>query len=79
MTNEEKAKEIAELHEIIYSVHDKYNDVYDETSFEECYGSALQMAEWKDEYYKALLDLLVKSGADANIITDYVKNFYLVK
>ena len=35
---------------------------------------AYNMAEWKDDYYKKLLDLLVKSGADADIITDYIEN-----
>lgn len=40
MTNEEKAKEIAKKNEMVfYVVGNSYN---------ECYKSAMQMAEWKD-------------------------------
>ena len=38
------------------------------------YQAAMQAMEWKDEYYEKLLDLLVESGADADIITNYIKN-----
>lgn len=45
MTNEQKAKEIAE------NQFSWYSDFDDVNSFEECYESAMQMAQWKDEQY----------------------------
>lgn len=64
ITNVEKAKEIAENSKQ-YFYHDEY----------ECgLACALRMARWKDDYYKKLLDLLVKSGANADIITNYIEN-----
>ena len=63
MTNEEKAKEIAKLHELTYYVYHKGCDIYEESSVEECYGSALQMAEWKDkQLYNELLELSFSSN-----------------
>ena len=63
MTNEEKANEIA-------------RDMlpYNNAEYHACYNSAIKAMEWKDEQYKKLLDLLVESGADADIITNYIKN-----
>ena len=45
MANEEKAKEIAELHEIIYIANAGEHG----SSYLECYSSAMQMAEWKEQ------------------------------
>lgn len=44
-TNEEKAKEIAE------NQFSWYSDFDDVNSFEECYESAMAMAQWKDEQF----------------------------
>lgn len=49
MTNEEKAKKIAELHGICYKWHFKYESDMDSTL--ECYASAIEMAEWKDQQF----------------------------
>lgn len=46
MTNEQKAKEIAE------NQFSWYSDFDDVNSFEECYESAMEMAKWKDEQHK---------------------------
>lgn len=75
MTNEEKAKELAEKNSCYYNVYQKCGgETVDEFSYDECYQTVLEMAEWKDDYYKKLLDLLIKSGADPNITTNYIKN-----
>ena len=55
MTNEEKAREIAEKNAIIYDAEeDIANGLIYPTihSTEECRKSAFDMAEWKDEQYK---------------------------
>lgn len=66
MTNEEKAEEIR---------LDYTKGGYRESVYAADLEDALkEMAQWKDEYYKKLLDLLVKSGADSDIITNYIKN-----
>lgn len=44
MTNEEKAKEIAERNAYYYE--------YEGSSESECEQSAFEMAEWKDEQFK---------------------------
>lgn len=69
MTNERKAMEIADV----------CTGCADFGCCEHCspterYYAAMDMAEWKDDYYKKLLDLLVESGADVNIINNYIKN-----
>lgn len=75
MINEEKAREIAQL----------CNGCTEGNPSHSCYGcshceergvycGAIELAAWKDEYYKKLLNLLIESGADADIITNYIKN-----
>ncbi len=61
MTNEEKAKELSREWAVSGTEYTAYDCL-------------MQMAEWKDEYYKELLDLLVKSGANIDIITNYIEN-----
>lgn len=45
MTNTQKALEIAKVHEV------HYDRFHGETSNDECFLSALEMAEWKDEQH----------------------------
>lgn len=61
MTNEEKAQEIAKVHEV------HYDRFHGETSNDECFLSALEMAKWKDENFDAFLDYLIVLG-DKDII-----------
>ena len=74
MNIEDKIKEIAKKNCKSYFEFENDGGSYEVSSYEDCYDSAMQMHEWDKEYYNKLLDLLVKSGADANIITDYIKN-----
>ena len=37
------------------------------------YNAATDMAEWKDEQYRKLLDKLVANGADKKIIDKFLK------
>lgn len=46
ITNEEKAKEIAENQ---FSWYSEFDDV---TSYEECYESALEAMQWKDKQHE---------------------------
>ena len=62
MTTEERAREISES---FYRPETGYSD-------EELYMSAMAMAEWKDRQYLALLDTLIKSGADPQIVHDFI-------
>lgn len=59
MTNEELAYQIAKKH---YRSARQITD-----SQKECYNSALEMAEWKDENFDAFLDYLIVLG-DKDII-----------
>lgn len=52
MTNEEKAKEIAEVNKMTYLEMENDGSVYDVDSFSECEDSALDMAKWKDQQFK---------------------------
>lgn len=78
ITNVEKAEEIAlkNSKEYLVSRNNSHQQdiLFKENSIVECEKCAMEMAEWKDDYYKKLLDLLVKSGANADIITDYIEN-----
>ena len=49
VSNEQKAKEIAKSNGINYKNHSKYEDDMDSTL--ECYKSALEAMQWKDEEY----------------------------
>ena len=52
-TNEEKAKELAENNGRYYYVYQKCGgDTVEEFSYDECYQTALEMAEWKDKKLK---------------------------
>lgn len=52
-TNERKAEEIAKSNGINYKNHSKYEDDMDSTL--ECYKSALEAMQWKDEQFKGFL------------------------
>lgn len=68
MTNEDKAKQL----------YHEYEDAkccgVPMARGSVAFNAAMEMAQWKDDYYKKLLDWLVKSGANADIITDYIEN-----
>lgn len=49
MTNEEKAKEIAQENKMTYLEMENDGSVYDVDSFDEYEQSAIEMAQWKDE------------------------------
>lgn len=55
MTNEEKAKEIATENQEEYAECGSYSL----KSYDECYDSALEMAEWKDQQYAKILTKLI--------------------
>lgn len=68
MTNSEKAKEIS----IEYDV--KFPESH-ATTYPLCYLACMEMARWKDnQYQKKLLDLLVETGADPELIREFIKN-----
>lgn len=84
MTPENKAKDITS-HVLNINIADgtkglgmlsKHNEKHADIPniYNCCCEIALEAMQWKDEYYKKLLDLLVESGADADIITNYIKN-----
>lgn len=52
MTNEEKSEEIAHNNRINYYEGDIGWGDRIKSSEEECYDSAMEMAEWKDKQYK---------------------------
>lgn len=56
MLNEEKAREIGLSNAICYPSTDWHGDDNSKTSEDKCMESALQMAKWKDEYYKKFLE-----------------------
>lgn len=56
MTNTEKAREIAKKNFEDYSEEDIYGRVYEKTSEPECYSSAIEIAEWKDQEFLKLID-----------------------
>ena len=69
MTNEEKAREIARFNRGFYSTggaSHKYSD-------EECYDSAMDMAEWKDERFVREKEKLIDNVCEwiKNNIHDY--------
>ena len=49
MTNEEKARELAEDWKRTYWVYEKCGGTGEDDSFEECYEAAKEMAEYKDK------------------------------
>lgn len=58
MTNEEKTEEILEI--VRKSVIPRYQDGdYKDNYFDEVKECCMEMAEWKDKQYKALIDLIV--------------------
>ena len=62
MTNEEKAVEIGELFELSMFPSEKIGQL-----------AAEEMAYWKDEQYRALLNLLIEAGANTEIIYEFLK------
>ena len=70
MTNEEKAREIARFNREFYSTggtSHKYSD-------EECYDSAMDMAEWKDEQFVREKEKFIDKACEwiKNNIHDYM-------
>ena len=68
MTNEEKAREIARFNREFYSTggtSHKYSD-------EECYNSAMKMAEWKDEQFAKEKQALIDKACEW--VTPYFKD-----
>ena len=59
MTNEEKSKEIAQNNRINYYEGDIGCGDRIKSSEEECYDSAMEIAEWKDEQIKGLFSEIV--------------------
>lgn len=62
MTNEEKAVEIGEWFELSRSPSEKIGQ-----------RAAEEMAYWKDEQYRSLLNLLIEDGANSEIIYNFLK------
>ena len=62
MTNEEKAAEIGELFELSMKTPEMIGRL-----------AAEEMAYWKDEQYRALLNLLIETGAKSEIIYEFIK------
>lgn len=58
MTNEKKAKELAEDNEKSYIMYDGETET---TSYNECYQAAIEMAEWKDKQFQEEKKQLVES------------------
>lgn len=83
MTNEEKAREIAESHGICYKCHSKYESDMDSTL--ECYGSAMEMAEWKDsqpisaETFRACIYMLNNTCYESGTGVDEADIEYTIK
>ena len=73
MTNEEKAKEIAHNNRINYYEGDIWGDRI-KSSEEECYDSAMEMAEWKDKQFVQEKEKLIDNVCEwlKNNIDDYM-------
>lgn len=57
MTNKQKALEISRKHQIEYLAQiSNSNHLQKISSDSECFGSALEMAEWKDQQFKEYLE-----------------------
>lgn len=59
MNNEEKAREIAKKNSEDYSAEDIYGHFYEQTSEPECYFSAKEIAQWKDQEFLKLIDSIL--------------------
>lgn len=55
MNNKEKAEEISKKYGIKYDTITKEGNIIEMNKKFECYNSALEMAEWKDEQFKQYL------------------------
>ena len=73
MTNEEKSKEIAQNNRINYYEGDIGWGDRIKSSEEECYDSAMEMAEWKDEQFVQEKEKLIDNVCEwiKNNIHDY--------
>ena len=72
MTNEEKSKEIAQNNRINYYEGDIGWGDRIKSSEEECYVSAMEMAEWKDEQFAKEKQALIDKACEW--VTPYFKN-----
>ena len=74
MTNEEKAKEIAHNNRINYYEGDIGWGDRIKSSEEECYDSAMEMAEWKDKQFVQEKEKLIDNVCEwlKNNIDDYI-------
>ena len=72
MTNEEKSKEIARNNQQFYYENDECYDI--KSSDEECYDSAMEMAEWKDKQFVQEKEKLIDNVCKwiKNNIHDYM-------
>ena len=73
MTNEEKSKEIAQNNRINYYEGDIGWGDRIKSSEEECYDSAMEMAEWKDEQFAKEKQALIDKACEW--VTHYFKDF----
>ena len=67
MTNEEKAREIAENNFRLYKPTYDDNAKISEDSCKECEASALEMSEWKDEQFAEVLESINKDILDTSV------------
>ena len=72
MTNEEKAREIARNNQQFYYESNGWGDEI-KSSKNECYNSAIKMAEWKDEQFVQEKEKLIDNVCEwlKNNIHDY--------
>lgn len=71
MSDEEKALEIAKKYGIKYDTITKEGKIIEMDKEHECYKSALEMAEYKDDYYYKVITEIV--GAAYNSCEDHSK------
>lgn len=75
MKDEEKAKKIAQKNKRSFSkeIHDGYNGEVswiDYSTFDECYKSAIEMAEWKE---KQLITWLENNASNYVVCNDFAE------
>ena len=77
MTNEEKSKKIAEQNLMTYVALENDGGTYEVNSEDECYQSAMEMAEWKDDKFFAILACikfsLEKQGFSADVFVEGIQ------
>lgn len=70
MTNTQKAQEIAKVHEV------HYDRVHGETSNDECFLSALEMAECKDEQHAEEKRQWIEKACE--LLKDSIHDYYVI-